>query len=107
MRTGSYLFRFQGENIDIKGEVLLEYDSTTSSSAQTSMNELNVNRKETWSSEQIRDFVRKLGFIDKDRDSGQQKLIAQFLHTNEVKESRVLITLLFIYLSCVVCLLCL
>ena len=35
-----------------------------------------------WSSEQISDFVRKLGFLDKTKDGGDK--IKHFLHVNEV-----------------------
>lgn len=40
--------------------------------------------KEEWNSEQIRDFVRKLGFMDKEKaDGGAQ--IKRFLSLNQVK----------------------
>ena len=41
-----------------------------------------VNRKENWNREQINDFVRKLGFLDAQKEGGDQ--IKHFLHINEV-----------------------
>ena len=41
-----------------------------------------VSRKENWNREQINDFVRKLGFLDAQREGGDQ--IKHFLHINEV-----------------------
>lgn len=41
-----------------------------------------VSRKENWNKEQINDFVRKLGFLDTQREGGDQ--IKHFLHINEV-----------------------
>ena len=38
---------------------------------------------ECWNMEQIGDFVRKLGFLDKEKDKVEG--IRQFLHINEVK----------------------
>ena len=38
--------------------------------------------KQSWNSEQISDFVRKLGFLDKAKEEGKQ--IKHFLHINEV-----------------------
>ena len=39
-------------------------------------------RRENWNAEQINDFVRKLGFLDAQREGGNQ--IKHFLHINEV-----------------------
>ena len=41
-----------------------------------------VSRKENWNREQINDFVRKLGFLDAQKEGGDQ--IKHFLHINEV-----------------------
>ena len=41
-----------------------------------------ANRTEIWNREQINDFVRKLGFLDAQREGGEQ--IKHFLHINEV-----------------------
>ena len=35
-----------------------------------------------WNSEQISDFVRKLGFLDTEKEAGNK--IKDFLHVNEV-----------------------
>ena len=48
--------------------------------------------KERWSKEQIDDFVRKLGFLDAEKEGG--KKIKHFLHLNEV----VFMTYLFNYM---------
>ena len=42
-----------------------------------------ANRTENWNREQINDFVRKLGFLDAQREGGDQ--IKHFLHINEVQ----------------------
>lgn len=39
-------------------------------------------RKEVWNLEQIGDFVRKLGFLDKEKEGGDK--IKQFLYFNQV-----------------------
>ena len=39
---------------------------------------------ERWNTEQIGDFVRKLGFLDKEKDKGEGDKIKHFLHVNEV-----------------------
>ena len=69
--TGHYTFCFKDKKLGIgKSEMVLQYGSSSSP-------------REVWSSEQIRDFVRKLGFIDKDKaDGGEQ--IEQFLRLNFV-----------------------
>ena len=38
--------------------------------------------KKCWNNELISDFVRKLGFLDQDKEEGKQ--IKRFLHINEV-----------------------
>ena len=42
-----------------------------------------ANQKENWDREQINDFVLKLGFLDAQREGGDQ--IKHFLHINEVR----------------------
>ena len=42
-----------------------------------------ISRKESWNEEQINDFVQKLGFLDAEREGGDQ--IKHFLHINEVR----------------------
>ena len=39
---------------------------------------------EQWNTEQIGDFVRKLGFLDKEKDKEGGDKIKHFLHINEV-----------------------
>ena len=39
---------------------------------------------ERWNTEQIGDFVRKLGFLDKEKDKEGGDKIKHFLHVNEV-----------------------
>ena len=41
-----------------------------------------LGNKKCWNNEQISDFVRKLGFLDQDKEEGKQ--IKLFLHVNEV-----------------------
>ena len=40
---------------------------------------------ERWNTEQIGDFVRKLEFLDKEKDKGERDKIKHFLHVNEVQ----------------------
>ena len=49
-----------------------------------------ISKKENWTREQIDDFVRKLGFLDAQREGGDQ--IKRFLHINEV---------LYVYRHCI------
>ena len=42
-----------------------------------------VSQKESWNEEQINDFVQKLGFLDAEREGGDQN--KHFLHINEVE----------------------
>jgi len=44
--------------------------------------EVEVRNVELWNSEQISDFVRKLGFLDTEKEGGDK--IKHFLHVNEV-----------------------
>ena len=82
MRTGHYINQYKEGEIGTKGKMLLEFDVTTS--LQATQEDLDTPRKEKWTSQQISDFVRKLGFMDKDRDSEKGRLIIHFLHTNQV-----------------------
>ena len=45
-------------------------------------NNMPETNRQSWNSEQISDFVRKLGFLDKAKEEGKQ--IKHFLHINEV-----------------------
>lgn len=63
------------------GQMFLRYELT--SRKLTSADERSQVHQENWNSEQIRDFVRKLGFVDKDKaESGVQ--IKRFLSLNQV-----------------------
>ena len=46
--------------------------------------ETEVRNLEHWNSEQINDFVRKLGFLDTEKEGGDK--IKHFLHVNEVSD---------------------
>ena len=60
---------------------MLEYD-TTLSHCQLPY----LTQKVKWNSEQIRDFSRKLGFIDKDYDKDSEyDMIKRFLYFNQVR----------------------
>ena len=57
-----------------------------------------TNRTENWNREQINDFVRKLGFLDAQREGGNQ--IKHFLHINEVSIKHVLYVHVHVYKLC-------
>ena len=105
--TGIYIFTLTSDASGGKAEVMLEYVPSTDSAVPpllnvTSMEEggtprtlprstsypesgtgLNAaKRLESWSQEQINDFVRKLGFLDTQKEGGAK--IKHFLHINEV-----------------------
>jgi len=102
--TGIYIFTLTSDASGGKAEVMLEYVPSTDSAVlnATSMEEggtprtlprstsypesgtgLNAaKRVESWSQEQINDFVRKLGFLDTQKEGGAK--IKHFLHINEV-----------------------
>ena len=84
MRTGCYTIQFQAEDLGAEG-LLLEYEATTSQEqVQCSMSVFSHARIEKWTSEQVKEFVRKLGFMDKDRESNQGQQIIHFLHMHQV-----------------------
>ena len=97
MDTGSYTFHLGvdsgvelGEDLGggVKGQLYLEFEpfSTSSKSIGGSHNGLSGSmkgpRRERKSREQINDFLRKLGFMDKEKEGGD--LIKQFLHLSQV-----------------------
>ncbi len=100
IRTGSFTFHFGREALGSgKDGVFLVYEPSSSSrlpasthSPQQEMGEpqqelqtdLEKVRKEKWNYEQIADFVRKLGFMDKQK--GDQN-IKHFLHLSQVSYS--------------------
>ena len=43
-----------------------------------------LSNMERWNTEQIGDFVRKLGFLDKEKDKEGGDKIKHFLHVSEV-----------------------
>ena len=85
--TGNYLF--QTPDTSSRGaELILEYSPSqqftpTSLSQPSNLEdpELGMNTQR-WNSEQIGDFVRKLGFLDTEKEGGDK--IKNFLHINEV-----------------------
>ena len=52
------------------------------SSQPSSLEDQDVVNMQRWNSEQISDFVRKLGFLDTEKEGGHD--IKHFLHVNEV-----------------------
>jgi len=85
--TGKYLF--QPPDASSRGaELILEYSPSqqftpTSLSQPPNLEgpELGINMQH-WNTEQIGDFVRKLGFLDTEKEGGDK--IKNFLHVNEV-----------------------
>ena len=72
--TGNYLFQ-TSDTSSSGAELILEYRPYHSQ--PTSQEEV-----QCWNSEQINDFVRKLGFLDTEKEGGDK--IKHFLHINEV-----------------------
>lgn len=75
IKTGNCAFHFKQETC--QWEMYLEYEpSTLQLSTPSSMvivkplEDAGKVRQEIWNSEQIGDFVRKLGFVDKDKEKG-------------------------------------
>ena len=64
-----------------KGQLLLEYEPA---SPQIEGAERGTVHRERWNSEQIGDFVRKLGFVDKSNDKEGDASIKHFLNLNQV-----------------------
>lgn len=44
-----------------------------------------LSHTECWNNDQIRDFVRKLGFLDKEKDTEISDLVKHFLFVSEVR----------------------
>lgn len=89
IETGFYTFQLAGdESGNGKSQMFLEYiPSTTqllSGNVQggSEYQDKDKVQKEHWSMEQIGDFVRKLGFIDKEKEGGDK--IKNFLEINQV-----------------------
>lgn len=87
--TGKYLF-YTPDPSNSMTELILEYNPSPScrshplsTSQHASLEDLeSAVNMQRWNSEQIRDFVRKLGFLDTEKEGGNK--IKHFLHVNEV-----------------------
>jgi len=88
--TGNYLF-LTPDTSSSWGELMLEYSPprlhqfpppSLPSSQPSSLEDQDVVNMQRWNSEQISDFVRKLGFLDTEQEVGDK--IKHFLHVNEV-----------------------
>jgi hypothetical protein len=75
--TGYYLLCFDVEAGVGKGQMFLHYKPSCPQSIEVNIDE------EEWNSERIRDFVRKLGFLDKEKAQGGIQ-IKRFLSLNQV-----------------------
>ena len=84
--TGNYLF-LTPEN-GSEAELILEYNPSHQFFPPSSFQPPSLKDSEAvvsmqcWNSEQIGDFVRKLGFLDTEKEGGDE--IKHFLHVNEV-----------------------
>jgi hypothetical protein len=76
--TGYYSLCFDVEAGVGKGQMFLRYKPSSPQSI-----EVNSDDEEKWNSERIRDFVRKLGFLDKEKAQGGIQ-IKRFLSLNQV-----------------------
>ena len=85
--TGNYLFlTLENGSLCLK----LEYNPShqffplcsPSSFQLSNLTDSDAVVKQRWNSEQISDFVRKLGFLDREEEGGDK--IKHFLHINEV-----------------------
>ena len=97
INTGNYSFHLKEETG--RWQMFLKYELTTLQlSASEPAKEVGEARQEKWSSEQIEDFVRKLGFLDKDKEEGGGR-ITTFLHFNQASKSleRILLVLKLLY----------
>ena len=89
--TGNYLF-LTPDASSSGAELMLEYSPSPLhqfvppppflSSQPSSLKDQDVVNMQRWNSEQISDFVRKLGFLDAEKENGNR--IKDFLHVNEV-----------------------
>ena len=91
--TGSYTFNLGTEELgSSKGEMFLEYEHLPllPSSPEWELDDHEMKRLQAtqgkmrskkWNREEIGDFVRKLGFMDKDKGGDK---IKHFLHLNQV-----------------------
>ena len=87
IQTGHYQFEFSSTEAIV---ISLHYCHGGSAQATPSGQSCSLEKKEAkegsgkerWSKEQIDDFVRKLGFLDSEKEGGDK--IKNFLHLNEV-----------------------
>ncbi len=86
-KTGHYTFHLKEDQGNSHGELFLEYDLSVPLSAKeasVSSSEHGSTMCKEKNSEQISDFVRKLGFVDKDKQGDVQ--IKHFLHLYQVSQ---------------------
>lgn len=94
IKTGSFTFHL-GRVDEIgraKGQLLLEYEPSSRPLPHTPTHQLEgaepaeagKGRRERWNLEQIGDFVRKLGFLDKAKEEEGGDKIKDFLHLSQV-----------------------
>lgn len=85
LETGCYSFNIP-ENVADLGELQLRYKPSSKRTPPEPPNEekslVVFDEEETWDSEQIDGFARKLGFLDSKKADGE--MVQSFLHVNEV-----------------------
>ena len=88
--TGNYLFQ-TSDTSGSGAQLILEYSPSLSHQSPPTLSPTQPSNQEDsemvvnmqhWNSEQINDFVRKLGFLDTEKEGGNK--IKHFLHINEV-----------------------
>ena len=88
--TGNYLF-LTPDTSSSGAELIIEYNPSTFhqfpphtllTAIQPSSSDAMMFNTQRWNNEQINDFVRKLGFLDSEKEGGNR--IKDFLHVNEV-----------------------
>ncbi len=115
METGSYTFYLgvapgvepgEEHNGNGKGRLYLEYEPF--SSVSKSLSNLpgvaglgKVSCRERKTEEQINDFLRKLGFMDKEKEGGD--FIKQFLHLSQVRDDKFVKWLRKLYVCVCIC----
>ena len=79
MNTGKFQFQLSNNQCDIH---LIYQPSFQGTSQRTASNVAVEGIEERWTGERIGDFVRKLGFLHKEKNGCDE--IKQFLHLNSV-----------------------
>ena len=84
--TGNYNFNLGEELGSSEGKMFLNYDFHYTSQSATGVESQTDPGKvhRTMNGEQIRDFVRRLGFLDKGEDEDVVQKIRKFLHLSQV-----------------------